>query len=137
MPDSLRRGYSDEEIDCMYRLACVELENGNLKLAETICRGLVEVSPQFVPAWLVVAYVLGQDANYADAQAAAEQAVRIDPESAEALLFLVCYLLTNGDLQSAGTYLGEVADRIDGGQITDPTMIRFFRSQMVRYQNRE
>jgi Tfp pilus assembly protein PilF len=132
-----RKGYSEEEIECIYRLAYAGLENGNLKQAELIALGLIEVAPNFIPGWLAIAYVRGQDGNYAGAQSACEQALRIDGESIEAMLFLVSYLLTNGDLQSAGTYLGEVADRIDNNQLTDPTLIRFFRAQMLRYQTRE
>ena len=132
-----RKGYTDEEIECIYRLAYAGLENGNLKQAELIVLGLIEVAPNFIPAWLALAYVRGQDGNYAGAQSASEQALRIDGESIEALLFTVSYLLTNSDMQSAGTYLGEVADRIDNNQLTDPTLIRFFRAQMLRYQNRE
>jgi Tfp pilus assembly protein PilF len=132
-----RKGYSEEEIECIYRLAYAGLENGNLKQAELIALGLIEVAPSFIPGWLALAYVRGQDGNFAGAQAASEQALRIDGESIEAMLFLVSYLLTNGDLQSAGTYLGEVADRIDNNQLTDPTLIRFFRAQMLRYQTRE
>lgn len=135
--DLARSGYSEEEIYGIYALACMLLENGSLKQAETILMGLAEVVPEFAPVLLALAYVRGQDGNYDSAQSFAEQALRIDAESPEAMLYLITFLLTTGDLQSAGTYLGEIADRIESNQIQDPVLIRFFRAQMVRYQARE
>ena len=132
-----RGGYSDDEISSIYALAVSFLENGVLKQAEIIFAGLVEVLPEFVPAWLGLAYVRGQDGNYDSALVAAQQAVRYDEQSAAAILYLVTFLLTAGDLQSAGTYLGEIADRIESAELQDPQLIRFFRAQMVRYQTRE
>lgn len=135
--DPQRSGYSEDEILNIYALACSMLENGNLKQAETIFYGLTEVLPDFVPAWLGLAYVRGQENNFDGAQTAAEQALRCDAESAEAMLYLITFMLTTGDMQSAGTYLGEIADRIESNEIQDPALIRFFRAQMVRYQTRE
>ncbi len=135
--DLARSGYSEEEIHGIYALACTLLENGALKQAETILIGLAEVVPDFTPVLLALAYVRGQDANFDSAQSFAEQALRVDPASPEAMLYLITFLLTTGDLQTAGTYLGEIADRIESNEIQEPTLIRFFRAQMVRYQARE
>lgn len=135
--DLQRSGYSEDEILNIHALGCALLENGTLKQAEIVFHGLTEVLPDFVPAWLGLSYVRGQEGNYEGAQSAAEQALRCDAESAEAMLYLISFMLTTGDLQSAGTYLGEIADRIESNEVQDPALIRFFRAQMVRYQNRD
>lgn len=134
--DLSRSGYSEDEIFAIYALACTFLENGALKQGEALLVGLAEIVPDFSPVFMALAYIRGQDGNFESAQSLSEQALRIDPDSPAAMLYLITFLLTTGDMQTAGTYLGEIADRIESTDIQDPTLIRFFRAQMARYQTR-
>lgn len=134
--DLIKRAYSDDEIAHIYELGRLFLENGSVKQAETIMTGLTEVVPDFAPAWLGLCYIHIQDKNNDAAIYAARQACRVDPELTEAMLFLSSCLLTSGDYNSAGTYLGEVGDKIDSGAVDNPNIIRFFKAQLARYQAR-
>lgn len=132
----LKRGYADEEIGHIYELGRLCLENGDIRRAEVILTGVTEIAPEFAPAWLGMAYVHIQNKNYDDAVFAARQALRLDPEFTEALLYLVACLLTIGDHTAAGTYLGEVGEKIESGAVTHPNLVRFYKGQLARYQNR-
>jgi len=132
----VKRGYSDEEIANIYELARFSLENGDWRRAEVIAGGLVEVAPEFSPAWLALSYIHIQNKEYDSALQAAQQAVRVDHESPQAVLFLIACLLTTGDYNAAGTYLGEIGEKIESGAIDDPNVIRFYRAQLARFQSR-
>lgn len=134
--DAQRRGYSDEEISSIYELGKFFIENGQLKQAETIFQGLIEVAPDFLPGLLGLAYVQIVTKNTESALSTCEAAMRVDGESCESMLFLVTALLAAEDYQAAGTYLGEVNDRIEGGKVDNPNVVRFFKAQMARFQNR-
>ena len=129
----MRRTYSDEEIDLIYELAKFHIENGALIKASTLITGLLEVTHTYAPAWLAKCYLQLTEKNYDAATMSARQAVKIDPDSAEAMLFLIACLLTSRDYNAAGTYLGEVKDKIESGAIDDPNQIHFFKAQMARY----
>src|SRR5690606_6269040 len=101
----------------IYTLGRRLLERGELPLAEPIFVGLTEVCPDFAPGWLGVAYIAAQRGESESALSAAQQAVRIQPDSLEATLFLISALLTVGDVNAAGTYLGEVQERIDRSEV--------------------
>jgi thioredoxin-like negative regulator of GroEL len=111
-------------------------EHGEMKRAETIFQGLTEVAPQFAPAFIGMALVQFQAGQQELASQSIKQALKIAPQSTEALLFLIACLLTSGDFSSAGTYLGEVGEMIEEGEVEDPSHIRFFKLQLARYQNR-
>ena len=132
----LKRSYSEEEVAAMYELARFCLENGDLRKAETIFQGLTEVAPDFAPAWLGSAYVHVHAKNWDAAIAASRQALRVDQKCAEALLFLSACLLSAGDFNTAGTYLGEFGDLIEGGLVESPAALRFYKAQLARYQTR-
>jgi len=132
----LRRGYSDEEIAHLYELGRFFLENGDIRRAEIIITGITEVAPDFAPAWLAMSYIHIQGRNTDGAIFAARQALRVNPGSAEATLFLATCLLTSGDLNSAGTYLGEVGEMIESGSVDDANIVRFYRAQLARFQSR-
>lgn len=132
----LKRGYSDEEVQHLYELGRLCLENGDLRRAEAILTGLTHIAPEFAPAWLGVSYIHIQNKNQDGALQAAHQALRVEPESVEAMLFLISCLLTHGDFNSAGTYLGEVGERVESGGVGNPNVVRFYRGQLARYQNR-
>jgi len=132
----LKRGYSDEEVAHLYELGRFFLENGDVRRAELIITGLTEVVPDFAPAWLGMSYIHMQTRNLDGAIFAARQALRVDPGFVEATLFLATCLLTTGDLNAAGTYLGEVGELVDSGAIDDAHVVRFYRAQLARFQNR-
>ncbi|MCB0334017.1 MAG: hypothetical protein KDD55_10995 [Bdellovibrionales bacterium] len=132
----LRKGYSDEEVSSIYELARLHLENGQLAKGEAILDGLVEVSPDFAPAWLAKCYLSLMAQNLDKALFSARQALRIQPDFVEAILFLVACLMSVGDFNSAGTHLGEVGERIEAGMVTDPEVIRLYKAQLIRFQNK-
>jgi len=132
----LKRGYSDDEILHIYELGRLCLENGDVRRAEAVLGGLTHIAPDFAPAWLGMSYIHIQSRNYDAALQAARQAHRLEADSGEAMLFMISCLLTHGDYNSAGTYLGEVGERIDSGLVDHPNVIRFYRAQLARYQNR-
>lgn len=132
----LKRGYTDEEIAQIYEFGRLSLANGNLRTAESIFEGLTHVAPDYSPAWLGLAYVGIYKGNIDGAVFSSRQALRIDPHFTEALLYLAACLMSSGDYNSAGTHLGEVAEQIDSGQVDDPSIHRFYRIQLARFQNR-
>lgn len=136
LPETRRKGYSLEEIDTIYELGRLYLKSGQIKAAENIMQGLIHIVPDYAPGWLGLSYIHGINHDHDAALFAARQAVRIDADSVEAQLFLIACLLTVGDYNTAGTYLGELNDRIESGTIDTPAFIRFFRTQLIRYQAR-
>lgn len=132
----LRRGYSDEEISHIYELGRLHLENGNLRRAEAIFQGLTEVAPDFPYGWLGMSYIHVHNKNFDAAGNAARQAVRAKEGLVEGMLFLISCLLVTGDINAAGTLLGEVGEIIENGEIDNPNVVRFYRAQLARYQSR-
>jgi hypothetical protein len=53
------------------------------------------------------------------------------------MLFLAMAALALKDLNTAGTYLGEVGDRLEQGAVSNPNVGRLYKMQLARYQNRE
>lgn len=126
--------YSDRGTSNIYALARFFIENGNLKGAEQILKGLTEVAPNYGPGWLALAYVNTMENNLEHALDCADQAIKCNPELKQAILFQATCYLSLRDLSSAGTLLGEYGDLIDNGQISEPNHIRFFRTQIARFQ---
>lgn len=131
----VKRGYSEQEIKIIYELARLLLDNGQIRSAETILKGITEVAPDFSAGWLGLSYVQISNRLFSEAIFSARQALRIDPGNVEALLYLVACFLTTGDQSSAGTYLGELSEKIESGQITHPRYINFFKGQLARYKS--
>jgi tetratricopeptide (TPR) repeat protein len=115
----LKRGYSEDEIATLYEFGRLALENGYIKRAEIVFHGLVQVAPDFAPAWLALAYIHISSQKLDEAIFACRQALRISPDLTEAMLFLTSCLLTEGDYHAAGTHLGEIGERIDAGYVED------------------
>jgi Flp pilus assembly protein TadD len=134
--ESPRRKYSEDEVQDIYKLGKLWLETGQHKRAESIMSGLNEVAPDFAPAWLGTAFLRSISGNYDGALLAVNTALRIEPESAEAMLYLVAISMTIGDVSTAGTYLGEVGDAIEQGKVLNQNVIRFYKMQLARYQAR-
>lgn len=128
--------YLENELDSIYELGRFFLENGDLRSAEVIMDGLNQVSPGFYPAWLAKSYVSLIDGALENALRCAEQAVKLAPQSVETLLYVVVCSLSCGDYNKAGTFLGEVGERVDKNEIDNPQLVRFYRAQLLRYQNR-
>lgn len=131
-----RRSYSQEEIVDIFELGRLWLETGQHRRAEAIMTGLNEVAPDFAAAWLATAFLRGVAADYEGALQAAKNALRSEPESVEAMLYIATLSLTSGDYSAAGTYLGEVGERIEQGKVVSPHAPRFFKMQLARYQSR-
>jgi tetratricopeptide (TPR) repeat protein len=132
----LKRGYSLEEVEHIYALGRLYLESGNLRQASLIFDGLVDVVPHFTPALLARAIIALFQREYTDAADAAKRAFTADPHSVEALLLLVLSLFGLNDYNSAGTYLGEVRDAIESGNLTDKQLLRVYRMLLARYRSR-
>ncbi|MCB0336737.1 MAG: hypothetical protein KDD62_10545 [Bdellovibrionales bacterium] len=132
----LKRGYSDAEVENLYALGRFYLENGELGKAKNIMAGLVEVAPDYYHAWLGLAYIHIYQENYDQAIFASRQALRANPQSIAALLYQVACLLCVGDYNAAGTYLGEVGEKIEAGKVDRPELLRFYKAQLARYNNR-
>ena len=135
--DLPRRSYSREEVVDIYELGKLWLESGQHKRAEDVMSGLNEVAPDFAPAWLGTAFLRGTQLDYEGVVAAATAALRLEPDCVEAMLFVVVAALALKDSSMAGTYLGEVGDRIEQGQVSSPNVTRLYKMQLARYQNRE
>lgn len=135
-PTAQNQGYSADELSHIYELGRLYLENGDYKRAQTIFFGLTQVAPTFAPAWLGLAAIQITDKQYDEAIHSVSQALSAEPHSHEALIFLAaCYLCT-GDYNSAGTHLGEIGEKIENGLIDNPYLIRFYKAQLARFQNR-
>lgn len=132
----LRRGYSDDELSHVYELGRFFLENGDLWRGEIIMRGICEIAPDFAPGWLGMCYVHFCGKSLDNAVNAARKALLADPGFSEASLALAAALMSSGDYNTAGTLLGEIGEKIDEGLVDDPKVIRFFKGQLARYQNR-
>jgi len=107
-----------------------------LAKADTLIKGLLVIAPNSAPVCMLKCYLQLCEQNYEAATISAQQAVKLDPDLPEAMLYLIACLLTNQDYNGAGTYLGEINDRIDSGTLDDPKLIRFFKSQLARYNSR-
>lgn len=133
-PDKLKRAYSEEEISHIYQLGRFHLENGGVKFAEPIMRGLTEVAPLNPLGWLGLAYVYVMNEDFEQGLDAARHAARSKQYSVQAMLFEVACHLSLNDMPSAGTLLGEIGEKIENGELHDPHMLRFYRAQLARYQ---
>jgi tetratricopeptide (TPR) repeat protein len=137
----IKRGYRDDEIISIYSLGRLSLECGNLKRADRIFRGLTQVTPDFLLAWLGLGYVHMMYQDFESALENIKRALTIQKTSVEAMLMMAICSLNSGDLNTAGMYLGETKDLIDSlrekqrTQI-DPRIIALLDSQIVRFQTR-
>lgn len=132
----LKRGYSDEELHHLYALARISLEAGEIKRAELIAQGLVEINPTFLPGWLILAYVGIWNRDHEHAASSARQAYRLASRDPAAMLFLIGTSLLVSDIQDAGTILGELGELIEAGRVQDQDCIRLYRMLLARFQTR-
>lgn len=132
----IKRGYTDDEVLTIYELARFLLEAGDIRRAEAIILGLIEVVPEFSLAWLAQAYIQTAAKDYEGALESARQALKCEPDLVQAQMYLVVCAMILGDYNTAGTYLGEVGEKVENGEIFDQTIIRFFNAQLARFQQR-
>jgi len=134
--DMIRSGYTEAEMQSIYALGRLSLESGNFVRATVILKGVIEVAPEFAPAWLALGYIAIMNSEYEQALTYLSQILRRNPTHPEAMLMNVICSLCTGDINSAGTYLGELKDAIDGDMINNPQLVRLYQSQLVRFQSR-
>lgn len=133
---SQRSSYSADEIVDIYALGKMWLETGQVKKAEVIMQGLNCVAPEFLAGWLGMSVVQSTLGNIEGALAAAQRALKVDPQSAQAMLCVVVASLNMNDMSTAGTFLGEVGELIDAQSVTDPNVARLYKMQLARYQSK-
>lgn len=133
---STSRGYSEEEIESIYELARLFLETGQARRAEIIVNGLVEVAPDFVPGLLLRAVLYALNGELDSALQVTSSALKQQAHSIEAILILAACALSLNDANSAGTYLGEAGELLEGSANARPEAKRFYKMQLARYQAR-
>lgn len=134
--DMQGRGYSEEEINNIYALGRLFLENGDSRRAMLVFHGLTEVATDFVPAWLGLATISLEEGEFDGSIQALYKALEFDAESNVAMLLLVSCLISVGDYTRAGTYLGELGDRIESWDLNSFAEKQFYNAQLARYQSR-
>lgn len=132
----VKREYSKDELELLYELARFHLEGGKIRAAETILEGLVAVAPDYADAWLAKSYVSVIDQDYDAAIFASRQVLRIEPTYAAANIILTSCFLRSEDYHAAGTHLGEVAELIESGAVTDKNIIRMYKMLLLKFQNK-
>ena len=130
----LKRGYSNQEIGSIYELARLFMEGGDFRRAELILLGLREVSPDFAPARLALALVHYSKNEFELGIECVKQALKFIPGMPEAVLILAAGLMQLKEFNSAGTYLGELGERIEAGQIEEPKILRIYKALLLRYR---
>jgi len=130
------RVYSEQEVQLLYELGRLFLENGELRKAEVIFKGIVSVEPTYVAAWLGLAYLYHYSSQIDEGIAAAKKVVQLEPGSVEGSLFLVIFLYSSGEISTAGAILGEVREKVESGLVRDPNILRIYRSQLERFSSR-
>ncbi len=133
----IKKKYSDDELEAIYSLGLLFIENGELLKARNIFEGLIEINNLFLSGYIGMIYIEMDSGNIQDAIKYCQKALEISPNSYPVILMYVSCLLSTGDSNKAGIYLGEIADAIEDKLITNYDIIRFYRSQIIRYQNED
>jgi len=131
-----RSSYSADELVDISALGKMWLETGQVRKAEVIMQGLTSVAPDFLPGWLGMSVVQSTLGNIEAALAAAQRALKLDAQSAPAMMCVVVASLTMNDMSTAGTLLGEVGELIEAQRVTDPNVTRLYKMQLARYQSK-
>ena len=133
--EDIKKKYSKEELDAIYSLGLAFIENGDLIKARNIFEGLISVDNTFLPGFQGMIYLEIEAGNFSDSVRLCQKALELNPNSYEVMLMYVASLISLEDFNKAGTYLGEIADAIEDSQIDDYDIIRFYKSQIIRYKN--
>lgn len=130
------RVYSEQEVQLLYELGRLFIENGELRKAEVIFKGIVAVEPTFVAAWLGLAYLYHYSSQTDEGISAAKKVVQLEPGSVEGSLFLAVFLYSSSEISAAGAILGEIREKVEAGSVKDPNILRIYRSQVERFSSR-
>lgn len=131
---SIKKGYSEDLIDNLYALGRFFLENGETTRGLVILKAISKIAPDFVPAWLALAYAYTVNDESEQALRCAKEAYRLEPASAVAILFLVTCLLNVGDIATAGSYLGEAGELIEREGLEKRDILRYYKGELYRYR---
>ena len=132
---TLQKFYSEEECSRIYGIARFYLEIGQLKNAETLCKGLAAVRPEYLNGWLGLCYCLAFNQEYEGLRDASLSALKIYPDNGSANLFYIIALFGLGEIAAAGTQLGELGELFEQTPVEHADILRIYRSQLARYQN--
>jgi hypothetical protein len=129
----ISRRYSDSELQAIFEVGRLHIVAGEIGAGEAIFRGLSEVSADYLPAWLGIAYARYLEGDFEAGLQAARQAIRIEPNSISGLLMLVNGLLCTEDINSAGAFLGEVREQLE---VSTPSAEhrKLYKMLLARYQ---
>lgn len=130
------RLYSEQEIQLLYELGRLFLENGEQRKAEIILKGIVSVDPTFKAAWLGLAYLYHYNSQIDEGIVAAKKVLELEPGSVEGALFLVIFMYSSGEISASGAILGEIREKVESGLVKEPNIIRIYRSQLERFSSR-
>ena len=130
-----QRNYSAAEIEALYSFAYFQLDTGQLRTADSVLDGLTEVAPDYYPAWLAKAFVKMLLEDYEAARICCDKVIKIEPNCSEALVYLILCCFQSSDRQSAGTFLGELGERISAGLVSHPKIPAIYKALMLRYQS--
>ncbi|MGI6681039.1 MAG: tetratricopeptide repeat protein [Bdellovibrionota bacterium] len=133
--EDIKKKYLDEELDAIYSLGLAFIENGDCVKARNIFEGLIEVDNTYLPGIQGMIYLEIEARDFQDAIKLCQKALELEPNSYEVMLMYVSCLISIEDYSKAGTYLGEISDAIEDRLIDDYDIIRFYKSQIIRYQN--
>ena len=124
--------YTPVIIENIFALSRKYIETGALTKAEHLLRGLVTVAPDYVPAWLGLSYCAAVNEDPENALSHARKALKLDPESLNAILSVVTHLISQGEIQEAGTLLGEIHDNFQH-EAPETHLKRYFELQILRF----
>lgn len=131
----IKKKYSNEELNSIYSLGLAFIENGDVIKARNIFEGLIIVDNTYLPGFMGMIYLEIESQNFLDASKLCQKALKINPGSYEVMLMYATCLLSLGDNNKAGTYLGEIADALQEGRIDNYDIVRYYRSQLIRYKS--
>ena len=121
-------------MDAIYSLGLAFIENGDISKARSIFEGLIQVDNEYLKGFLGMIYLEIESNDMTNAMKYCQKALKINPSSYEVILMYISCLISVGEYNKAGTYLGEIADAIKDNLISDYDIIRFYKSQLIRYQ---
>ena len=126
--------YSERETELIYSLAILNLELGSYYKSQQLLAGLVEVAPTVHDYWIALALCQLLLNETSSAKLSAHQALRLQPESIRAKLLVVTIFLNLKEYYEAGTYLGEIKDQVDAGEVNSKDVIKYYKAQLARFE---
>ena len=128
--------YSEEEVERIYALGRLYLEGGQLRSAELIFNGLINVKNDFIPSYLGLMYLYSISERWDSMEFIVEKVKKQNDFILQILIFESLLRFSQKDIAGAGTALGEVKDLIESNNTAvDQNIVRIFKSQISRYQS--